>query len=62
MTLYINCCVRGESRTDRLARAVLGKMGNVIKLTYQDDLQNALGNRDFIQRAEVPCWPYCLSF
>lgn len=33
MTLYINCCVRGESRTDRLARAVLSKMGNVIKLT-----------------------------
>ncbi len=27
MTLYINCCVRGESRTDRLARAVLDKLG-----------------------------------
>ena len=27
MTLYINCCVREESRTDRLARAVLQKLG-----------------------------------
>ena len=27
MTLYINCCVREESRTDRLAKAVLQKLG-----------------------------------
>ena len=27
MTLYINCCVREESRTDRLAQAVLHKLG-----------------------------------
>ena len=27
MTLFINCCVREESRTDRLARAVLKKLG-----------------------------------
>lgn len=27
MTLYINCCVRKESRTNRLARAVLQKLG-----------------------------------
>lgn len=27
MTLYINCCVREKSRTDRLARAVLEKLG-----------------------------------
>lgn len=27
MTLYINCCVRDESRTDRLAKAVLKKIG-----------------------------------
>ena len=27
MTLYINCCVREESRTDRLALAVLQKLG-----------------------------------
>ena len=27
MTLYINCCAREESRTNRLARAVLQKLG-----------------------------------
>ena len=27
MTLYINCCVREESRTKRLAMAVLHKLG-----------------------------------
>ena len=30
MTLYINCCVREESRTNRLARAVLQKLGGDI--------------------------------
>ena len=30
MTLYINCCVREESRTNRLARAVLRKLGGDI--------------------------------
>ena len=29
MTLYINCCVREESRTERLAQAVLQKLGGV---------------------------------
>lgn len=32
MTLYINCCVRKESRTDRLARAVLEKTGEYTEL------------------------------
>ena len=32
MTLYINCCVRSESRTDRLARAVLAGMGDYTEL------------------------------
>ena len=27
MTLYINACVRAESRTDRIARALLNKLG-----------------------------------
>lgn len=41
MTLYINCCVREESRTDRLARAVLQKLGGdftEIKL-YEENLK-----------------------
>ena len=41
MTLYINCCVREESRTDRLARAVLQKLGGdftELKL-YEENLK-----------------------
>ena len=41
MTLYINCCVREESRTDRLARAVLEKLGgNFTELKlYEENLK-----------------------
>ena len=28
MTLYINCCIREDSRTDRLARALIKKLGD----------------------------------
>ena len=41
MTLYINCCVREDSRTNRLARAVLQKLGGdftEIKL-YEENLK-----------------------
>lgn len=41
MTLYINCCVRDESRTDRLAKAVLKKIGGdytELKL-YEENLK-----------------------
>ena len=35
MVLYINACVRAESRTDRLAKALLNKFGafDEVKLT-----------------------------
>ena len=41
MTLYINCCVREESRTDRLAQAVLQKLGgNFTELKlYEENLK-----------------------
>ena len=41
MTLYINCCVREDSRTNRLARAVLQKLGGdftELKL-YEENLK-----------------------
>lgn len=40
MILYINCCVRSESRTDRLGRAVLKKLGGeVTELElYKEDI------------------------
>ena len=34
MILYINSCVRGESRTDRIARAVLEKLGGEYTEVY----------------------------
>ena len=34
MVLYINACVRKESRTDRMARAVLKKLGNEYTEVY----------------------------
>ncbi|MBR1383631.1 MAG: NAD(P)H-dependent oxidoreductase [Ruminococcus sp.] len=37
MILYINSCVREESRTDRLARAVLDKMGKYTELYLPDE-------------------------
>lgn len=39
--LYINCCVRDESRTDRLARALLCKMDNEYEELnlYEENLQ-----------------------
>ena len=36
MTLYINCCPRRESRTDRLARALLAKLGDYEELRLYD--------------------------
>ena len=41
MTLYINCCVRKESRTNRLAKVVLQKLGKdytELKL-YEENLR-----------------------
>lgn len=39
MVLYINCCPREESRTDRLARALLGKLGEYEELPlYETDI------------------------
>ena len=38
MVLYINCCIRRGSRTERLAQAVLKKMGeyNEVFLPAED--------------------------
>ena len=64
MTLYINCCVREESRTDRLARAVLHKLGgdftelNLEQGDYSDpmfDYAKQFANADTIIIA-APYW------
>ena len=54
MTLYINCCVREESRTDRLARAVLQKLGGdftELKL-YEENLK-PLDRETLIKRTSL---------
>lgn len=37
MILYINSCVRGDSRTDKIAKAVLGKLGGEYTELYLPD-------------------------
>lgn len=45
MTLYINCCPRRESRTDRLARALLAKLGDYEELRLYDEPLQALDEK-----------------
>ena len=37
MTLFINCCPRGESRTEKLARALLKALGEYEELRLYDE-------------------------
>ena len=43
MTLFINCCPRGESRTERLARALLKALGEYEELRLYDEPLHPLG-------------------
>ena len=59
MTLYINCCVRKESRTNRLAKAVLQKLGEdytELKLYEENlrplDLENLHHRTELIEQEE----------
>ena len=47
MVLYINSCVREESRTDKIARAVLGKIGDNFEELYlpKENLQPLTGEK-----------------
>lgn len=35
MILYINSCIREESRTDKLARTLLGKLGEYVEVVLE---------------------------
>ena len=50
MILYINCCVRENSRTDRLARAVLGKLGGEYEELYLPDENLQPLSRELLDR------------
>lgn len=53
MTLYINCCPREESRTDCLAKALLGKLGNYEEVNlYETELQ-ALNKESIMKRSRM---------
>lgn len=46
MTLFINCCPRGESRTEKLARALLKALGEYEELRLYDEPLHPLGRAD----------------
>ena len=54
MTIYINCCVREESRTDRLARAVLQKLGgNFTEIKLYEENLKPLDRETLIKRTSL---------
>ena len=53
MILYINACVRNESRTDRLARELLGKLGDYTELKLSDENLNPLDKDSLECRSEL---------
>lgn len=54
MNLYINCCVRDESRTDRLARAVINKLGGDFQeLNLYEEKLKPLDKVTLLQRMDM---------
>ena len=50
MTLFINCCAREDSRTERLARALLKTLGEYEELCLYDEPLHPLGRADIAKR------------
>lgn len=53
MVLYINACVRDESRTDRLARVLLDKIGNYTELKLSEEGLKSLDKESLEYRSEL---------
>lgn len=54
MTLYINCCVRETSRTDRLTRAVLQKLGgNFTEINLYEENPKPLDRETLAKRTAL---------
>ena len=53
MILYVNCCVRSESRTDRLARALLDKLGEYTELYLPSEEILPLTEKMLIKRTSL---------
>ena len=50
MTLFVNCCPREASRTERLARALLKTLGEYKELRLYDEPLHPLGREDIARR------------
>ena len=53
MILYINACVRDESRTDRLARRLLDKLGEYTELKLAEENLKPLDKGPLEYRSEL---------
>ena len=53
MVLYVNCCVRKESRTDRLARALLEDLGEYTELYLPSEGIRPLTEEMLIKRTSL---------
>lgn len=53
MLLYINACVREESRTDRLARALIKKLGGEAEEVYLPGLDLKPADRALLNKREI---------
>ena len=53
MILYVNACVREESRTDRLARKLLRKLGDFNELKLSDENLKPLNKESLERRTEL---------
>ena len=53
MTLFINCCPREASRTERLARALLKTLGEYKELRLYDEPLHPLGREDIARRGAL---------
>ena len=52
MTLFVNACVRGESRTRRLAERLLSKHGNGYEEVRLEDVRFPLTDQAFLNRRD----------
>ncbi len=52
MLLFINCCVRTDSRTRKLADTVLGKYNDVIEEVRVSEIRYPVVNEEFLQKRD----------
>lgn len=53
MTLFINACVRADSRTKKMADALLGRLGGEVTELRLEDIEFPLVNADFLHRRDA---------